>query len=257
MKKLLLFAAFISPFITFGQLADGSLAPDFTLTDLNGNTHNLYAYLNSGKTVFVEIFAAHCPSCWNYHQTNRLKNMYNQYGPDGTDEIMVLALEHDEYNDSNAFLGIGDPWVTQGNWIAGTPYPMFNVEQPNRHIFVSYNVTFYPVIYKICPDKLVERVSIHTTETQLYQKVQTCQALSIDEADEDLEVYYNSQVRSLVIEEKADIESLSVFNFKGETVLEKQTFSDELVSLESIPDGIYVFRFSTPLGIKVLKLAVY
>ena len=39
------------------QLADGTTAPDFTLTDINGTSHNLYTYLNAGKTVVIDFFA--------------------------------------------------------------------------------------------------------------------------------------------------------------------------------------------------------
>ena len=37
------------------QMPDGTIAPDFTLVDINGTTHHLYDYLNSGKTVFIEF----------------------------------------------------------------------------------------------------------------------------------------------------------------------------------------------------------
>ncbi len=181
MKNLLFLLMFVPNLSASAQLTNGSTAPDFTLTDYYGTTHNLYAYLNSGKTVFVEIFAAHCSSCWSYHQTHRLKNIYNQYGPAGTGELMVLALEHDQWNDNNAFIGNGPVWVTQGNWLNGTPYPIFDVEDPDRGVFTDYNVTSYPVVYKICPDKIVERVQTSETEAQLYQKVHGCQAVSIEE----------------------------------------------------------------------------
>jgi len=114
------------------QIENGSIAPDFTLEDWYGNTHTLYDYLEEDKTVFLEVFAAHCPGCWTYHQTDILKNVYNLYGPEGTDEAMVLALEHDIWNGYDAFNGIGDPWTTQGNWLEGTPYPQFNVEEGDR-----------------------------------------------------------------------------------------------------------------------------
>ena len=39
-------------------------APDFTITDSQGNEHILYAdYLDQGKTVLVEIFFTTCPPC--------------------------------------------------------------------------------------------------------------------------------------------------------------------------------------------------
>ena len=31
---------------SFAQLPDGSIAPDFTATDINGVEHNLYSYLD-------------------------------------------------------------------------------------------------------------------------------------------------------------------------------------------------------------------
>lgn len=40
------------------------LAPDFTITDSHGATHQLYAdYLDQGKTVLLEIFYTTCPPC--------------------------------------------------------------------------------------------------------------------------------------------------------------------------------------------------
>ena len=54
------------------QLPDGSLAPDFTLTDLSGTSHNLYSLLDDGYTVFIEFTAVWCPPCWNYHTSDAL-----------------------------------------------------------------------------------------------------------------------------------------------------------------------------------------
>ena len=36
------------------QLPDGAVAPDFTATDLNGQSQNLYDLLDSGKVVVLE-----------------------------------------------------------------------------------------------------------------------------------------------------------------------------------------------------------
>ena len=67
MKKLLLITVFLA--IIFcamksnaqlpgKNLSDGSIAPDFTFTDMNGNTQNLYTYLNAGKVVVIDISRA-------------------------------------------------------------------------------------------------------------------------------------------------------------------------------------------------------
>jgi cytochrome oxidase Cu insertion factor (SCO1/SenC/PrrC family) len=256
MKHILLSLLLIFNLNMFGQLTDGTIAPDFTLTDYYGNSHHLYSYLDSGKTVFVEIFAAHCPSCWNYHQTHRMKNMYNMYGPDGTDEIMVLALEYDQYNDSNAFTGNHQPWVTAGDWLTGTPYPIFNVEAPDRGVFDDYNVHGYPVIYKVCPDKLIERVYPSTTESQLYQKVQTCNALTIGEAENSWLIYFDQSSSRVIVDRFQDINSLSILDLQGRVVKRLNAFPTSEINVEGLEPGVYVFEFKTDRASVVKKLLI-
>ena len=63
MKKLFTILTICWSLSSFAQLADGSVAPDFTVTDINGNSHRLYDYLNNGYTVIIDISATWCPPC--------------------------------------------------------------------------------------------------------------------------------------------------------------------------------------------------
>lgn len=231
------------------QLQNGSIAPDFTLTDYYGTERNLYSYLNAGKTVFLEIFAAHCPTCWGYHQTHTLKNLYNNYGPGASNDLMVLALEHDQWNDSNAFVGNGPVWVTQGNWLNDTPYPIFNVEDPYRGVFSDYNVTFYPVVYKICPNKIVERVYTSETVAQLYQKVQDCQmALSLTEQDQS--ALFNFNINDKKISFKNDkVKQFRIYNLQGQVVKSVGVGVNSTFDLEDLNSGVYILEIETKSGI--------
>lgn len=246
LKKLLITFFLLAQISSYGQLADGSLAPDFTLTDYDGNEHNLYAYLDDGKTVILEIFAAHCPSCWNYHQSHTLKNLYNDYGPDGTNEVMVLTLEHDQWNNHNAFIGIGDPWNTAGNWLEGTPYPIFNVEDPDRGVFDDYNVVGYPVVYKICPDRISERVFTSETEAQLYEKVQQCQAvLSVNDQQDLGDIHFDSMSGMLTIVDYENVKSVRIMSITGQVVQTINSISSPAIPIDPIHAGIYLFEIQT------------
>ena len=78
MNRLLtiILVSFLSFNYTSAQLADGSIAPDWTLTDVNGTAHNLYSYLDGSYTVFLDFSAVWCGPCWSYHTSGALEDLY-------------------------------------------------------------------------------------------------------------------------------------------------------------------------------------
>jgi hypothetical protein len=151
MKKLLLLVLFctVGLSVAKAQLPGGTTAPDFTGTDLNGNTVHLYDLLNAGKTVYLDMFATWCGPCWNYHNGHALKTIWETYGPDGTNEAYVMAIECDGSTNVACLYGpSGCVGGTQGDWVTGTPYPFID----DAGIGNLYNVNYYPTIYMICPD---------------------------------------------------------------------------------------------------------
>ncbi len=135
------------------QLADGSIAPDFTATDINGNTWNLYELLDQGKTVVIDVSATWCGPCWSYHQSGALENLYEQYGPNGTNEMFVFMIEGDDNTTLDDLYGTGNS--TQGDWVTGTPYPIVD---DAGWLAELYEITYYPTIYHICSNRLVTEV---------------------------------------------------------------------------------------------------
>jgi len=165
LKLLLLTLISFFTLSTQAQLPDGSIAPDFTLTDVNGTTHNLYTYLDSGYTVFIDLFAVWCGPCWNYKQAGTLDDLYEQHGPTGypnvlpntTNDVMVISVEGDE-NPLSCMYGTG--CNTYGDWITGNPFPVICTDGTvnNDQITSDYQLSYWPTIYMICPDRLTTEV---------------------------------------------------------------------------------------------------
>lgn len=149
MKQYLLFTFFaFSVFSASAQIANGSVAPDFTATDIDGNTHTLSDYLAEGKTVILNVSATWCGPCWIYKSEGHLTNIYETYGPNGSDEVVVLYVEGDPSTGMNELNGTGN---TVGNWVENTPFPIID----NAAIANSYQISYYPTVFRICPDGLV------------------------------------------------------------------------------------------------------
>ncbi len=153
MKKLYI-ASLLMLSTSWSSAQIGAVAPDFTVTDISGNSHNLYTYLNAGKVVILDISATWCGPCWNFHNGHFLESLYDEFGPNGTDEVVVLFYEADGSTNSADLHGTGSS--TQGDWVTGVPYPIIDEAQPslNQNIFAPLG---YPTINVICPsDKKIK-----------------------------------------------------------------------------------------------------
>lgn len=173
MKKLqLLIIALLLSFFSIqlkAQLPDGSTAADFTFKDMNGNTQNLYSYLSKGKAVVIDVSATWCGPCWMYHESGELENFYKTYGPNGTNQIMVLYIEGDGATTDADMKG--QTTGSQGDWLTGTPYPMCNPTKAEISVFnKAYNIQYFPSIYMICPDKKTTLLGQLTID-KIYKKM--------------------------------------------------------------------------------------
>lgn len=174
MKRLLPLIAIgiLATQLAYGQLPPGSQAPNWTMADINGVSHTLYDYLNQEKVVYLDFSATWCGPCWNYHNSGALENLYDTYGPQGTNNVMVFMIEGDAATNTACLYGLPTcVGGTQGNWVAGTPYPIIDNASQNG----PYAINYFPTIYGVCPDKTIFEVGQVQTP-QLWEFAGGCSA---------------------------------------------------------------------------------
>jgi hypothetical protein len=181
MKKVLrLFAVvFAAVMMTNGaqaQLPPGSIAPDFTVTDVDGNEHTLYDILDDGKRVIIDFMATWCAPCWSYHNSGALEGVWDEMGPLGTDEVVIFMMEGDDGTTMADLEGTGGN--TTGDWLSVTPwYVVDDVEW----LFDEYQCTYYPTIYTICPNRMITETGQADTQTHIdFIEEAACQPASLD-----------------------------------------------------------------------------
>jgi len=254
----------IISFSGFAQLPVGSVAPNFTLTDINGTTHTLYDYLDQGKTVVLDFSTTWCVPCWDYHEAHTLDSVYAKYGPDGTDEMIVFFIEGDLSTSSDDLHGTGGN--TQGDWTSGVEYPIIDITEIS--VVDDYMIPGWPTIYMICPDRFI----IHTdpgaqqsSEAALYAKVSDCgygqftddvKILTTKQPEENIcddftpqikiQNYGTGELTSFDVITKVDGDLVHTYNWTGS--LQQYGMADitlEQINISSYNEGSHTFTFET------------
>lgn len=119
----------------------GRLAPDFTLTDLKGNSVTLSDF--QGKVVFINFWASWCVPC--RVEMPEIEAVYQEYKSQG---VVVIGI--DLFEDEN----VVREFVQQGD------YSWTFVIDTTGEVTKSYGVTLIPTSFFVDKEGIIRTVSI-------------------------------------------------------------------------------------------------
>lgn len=161
MLMLMVTFAFSQKSTTYKQLNKGEHSPqsvatewallggNFVEMDINGVEHDLQAYLDEGKTIIIDFSATWCAPCVTLHESGVLEDLHNTYGPDGTDELVVLWVDV-EGSDLDVLQGNNSQnydWTVGGTW----PVPIISSTNVLHPAFSELYQGWIPTVFMACP----------------------------------------------------------------------------------------------------------
>ena len=143
MKKILLltftFLISINAYTQAGLLAGTGYAPNFTVTDINGTSHTIYDYLDSGYVMVLELMSVTCGHCIQHAAGT--ENSYLTNGPAGSNVARFLGLEINASTNNTAISYFANTY--------GASFPIANNISPSG---IGYMLSGTPTYYVVYPD---------------------------------------------------------------------------------------------------------
>ena len=142
MKYFIICLSFFLCFNSHSQQANFEAtgdAPNFMGFDLEGNYQEMQDYLDEGKIVVIELMNINCGACQAYAPS--VSELYEQYGPSGSNQIEIIALEINNSTDDSAY----EEYMNEYN----ASYPLINGQNSN---YYGYEMFYTPTFYIVFPD---------------------------------------------------------------------------------------------------------
>lgn len=249
----------------------GATAPDFTVTDLDGNSHHLYEYLDAGKVVIVDVSATWCDPCWEFHNASFLEDIQTIYGPEGTDQVRVLFYEGDAATTLADLQGLTT--ATMGDWLTYSNYPIIN-ESPLSLNLNVWAPTGFPTINVIRPSdkEIVEDLwnqwaQNPKDDVAAFEAMQAVieSSVAVEEITQATWNIYPNPTKGLIRLSANDVHGqyvqIDITNTLGQIVYSKQLRNQEIsntmsIDLSALAKGNYVIRMIDETSVVTKNISI-
>lgn len=235
---------------------NGSTVADFTVTDTQGHTHNLYTYTAQGKYVMLDFFFAACGPCQATQPY--FSQLHETYGCNAGD-LVVLSINQGVDNDAEV--------IAYENTYGGSfqHAPAASADGASAAVKTAFGVNAFPTYCLIGPDnKMVQNDIWPVSNMQSYVNAfpagsnitpQACQG-SIGVAEtaalEGARVFPVPSNGLVQVEAPAAAGLLdaAVLDATGRTVRSLQFVHHATLDLSNLADGNYLLELRTPSGMR-------
>lgn len=238
--------------------------PDITLTDIDGNDHNLYEILDEGKFVLIDLYTTWCQPCRD--NAPFVEEWYEEHGPNGDDTAIMWNVECDD--NATDLQDVLD-------WIEEFSVTSVNFEENDYFWYLDeFPYNGYPTYFMICPDRYYGKVSGQGEEliSAINNFTAACPALGTNDNDarllvfeEDLNVQCDNPspsirienrglaaLNSLLIETYVNGELDNAYNWAGslQQYEEERIYLPQLTGTYSTEAQEISFKLNMPNGVE-------
>jgi len=227
--------------------------PNFTATDIYGNSHQLYSdYIDKGKYVFIDFFATSCAGCWD--AATRIDTVYKNFGCNYGD-LIFLGIDVADYGNYGTDSSI---WNFTESYSMTFP-AISGLDGGGSDIFDDFGYNYTPYHILISPEKQIIMDHWDFYSTSALQDTILKFPISLKECEGNNFIFYslisahdsivgliNESEKTIYFEfpQNTDLSSL-IANFRS------AGRSSVYINVEEQISGINVNDFSSPVVYKI------
>jgi thiol-disulfide isomerase/thioredoxin len=267
MKKIILLLCFILTLGAQAQIQNYNLndvVSDFTVTDIDGEEHNLYDITSQGKYVYLDFFFVDCPPC---QQTTPIFNeFYDKYGCN-EGEVFCISINTGQDNDAQ----VAAFESTYGGTFNHAP--AVSGDGGSAVVDSDFNPAAYPTYCLINPNNEIIELDIWAGGTITIPLLEStfpagfdpepssCGVLSVDDAvlNDAFKMVPNPSANGtvdLTIGVSFDFAEVKIYNMLGAEVFAQEVTSNEYRMETNLSTGVYLVNLSTDKAQITKKLVI-